>query len=1512
MTNPELVTALDLDQWSGSLNAQSTLPVLVRRLVLATASVTEIAMRGGEGTQLPGWDGLVKAAAEDPHVPAGSSVWEFGTSKDPRSKAQSDFKVRTDNPLGVDPATTTFVAVTSRIWRDRDEWRDARTGDGPWADVRAYDADDLETWLERAPSVHIWISELLGREPRDVKTPDLWWATWSSQTHPVLSRSFLLAGRDDTGSELREALARPSQVITVDALSREEALAVICATLATENEDVDEFAARSLVVSGAGAWDRLVDSSVGLVLIPTFDDPDVSTALSRGHRVVVPAARVARPRGAEVKVRPLDRLKAAEALTEAAGLHQNRDRAERYAEHARHNLLSLRRTIAVSPAFKRPMWSEPPQGSRLAPLLLAGSWRQDAEGDREAIASLARRLYADIERDVAAWSALEDAPLRRSGQAWRLVSKDDAWDLISPLVTPTDLSGFHDMAVRVLQEPDPALDLPPERRFMASVIGEPRTYSVSLRKSIADTIAFLGGYASDDRLSDGAAGQQHADRLVWAVTRQLNSDPMGRAWQSLADVLPLLAEASPDRFLDAVESGLKGDDPVLRTMFLDSGAAASFGASSPHFSLVWALETLCWSPDHLSRAAAALARLADIDPEPHGRSNPRPAGSLAHVFSLSWPQTSAPLQRRIAVLDGLRRRSAAVGWPLLRAILSATGIGFPTHRPRWRPWAQGRTDMVDPVEVAAGTTEIVTRLLDDADTDAERWTDLVNHIDSLPISDRDRVLAALEMLDADSLGDSGKISVWRSLVELTGRHRQFTDADRAMPEDVINRVEHAAARFAPESLADLYTNLFDYRPRLPGLDRHDYAAYEDALRAARRNAARAVVDSGGITELLALGSAAKLPAAVGWAAAEACGDWIAHHLLPLLGADGPNGQVAHGYASGRIDTDGLDWIEQQFRRSDVPWTTAQQAGILLAVLRPGRRLLTILRQRPPRVQEAFWRCMNPVRADPDARPTIARELIEWRRPWAAITVLVGSLPSNQTAEPPDLSLVELALDRAITGQADDAYQAASLAWEVEQLLDFMERANSDVETRARLEFQFMPLLQHTRPARALGEALQAQPTLFVEIMCVVYRAGDDPGDEPVPPGRRALAEVGYSALRSWRTPPGLRPDGTVDVNQLRTWVSEARRLLAGSGRRAIGDIVIGEVLAHIPAETDGLWPSLPVRDLVEDLASTELEAGLRTGRFNSRGMVTRGAQAGGEEERALAAQFRRWAELVADQWPRTGALLRELANEYDAWGRSEDDRVENFGDPGNYSTLNRLSRIAEDQWGLVTVRQAELAGVSQNSLQRLATSGAQALERVADGVYRLTGAPEPAHLRLRAAWLQLAPEIPAWKRTPDQGVISHRSAAALYGLGHLPADAHDFTVPDRRQSPQPDIRLHQERVEPSEWLKVHGMPVTRPARIATDLLDDDEDPEAVAYVVADAIRSIYDYPGTFTDALAPHAARFGLRRGDGLALLRWLLDLVGDPETARWLEEAKAQVARSPGDEHQQPPPHPEVGSRPR
>lgn len=224
------------------------------------------------------------------------------------------------------------------------------------------------------------------------------------------------------------------------------------------------------------------------------------------------------------------------------------------------------------------------------------------------------------------------------------------------------------------------------------------------------------------------------------------------------------------------------------------------------------------------------------------------------------------------------------------------------------------------------------------------------------------------------------------------------------------------------------------------------------------------------------------------------------------------------------------------------------------------------------------------------------------------------------------------------------------------------------------------------------------------------------------------------------------------------------------------------------------------------------------------------------------------------------------------------------------ASMESLAELAEEQWGLFTRRQAEATGMAWTTLTRLAKGGGA--ERVAHGVYRLRGTPPDDRLGLRAAWLQLAPDTPIWERTPAQGVVSHRSAAAVYDLGHLPADTHQFTLPVRRQSRRADVHLYRAHVDDGEWINVGGLLVSRPARIAADLLGDREDAEAVAQVIADAIRGIKDYAGTVARAIAPHAFRFGLDDGDGLALLEWLLDLVGDPQRDSWLDEAHTSLNR--------------------
>jgi Transcriptional regulator, AbiEi antitoxin len=203
----------------------------------------------------------------------------------------------------------------------------------------------------------------------------------------------------------------------------------------------------------------------------------------------------------------------------------------------------------------------------------------------------------------------------------------------------------------------------------------------------------------------------------------------------------------------------------------------------------------------------------------------------------------------------------------------------------------------------------------------------------------------------------------------------------------------------------------------------------------------------------------------------------------------------------------------------------------------------------------------------------------------------------------------------------------------------------------------------------------------------------------------------------------------------------------------------------------------------------------------------------------------------------------------------------------------RLVDVAEEQWGLVTRQQARAAGVAPTSLARLLDDGR--LERVAHGVYRTRGAVDTDHRGLRAAWLRLDPATPAWARLddPNVAVVSHASAADLHGVGDLRADVHEFTLPIRRQTRRPDVRIHRGHVPGEDQILLRGLPVTRAGRMIGDLLADHVDPSAIGQIAVEVIDRVLDDPSVIAQRIAPYAASYGLGRGDGRALLDHLVAL---------------------------------------
>ncbi|MDP9475987.1 MAG: hypothetical protein M3R38_09925 [Actinomycetota bacterium] len=1239
-----LVDGTDLNAWSARREAQSLLPRVIRRLVHATSErVERIGFPADEGVQLGGYDGVVRVAEGNAFVPEGTSVWELGTNRGVKAKADEDYKKRCDDPLSRDPSETSFVFVTPRRWGGKDNWVASKEAEGFWREVRAYDADDLEEWLELAPGVHVWLSSRLGKQPEGARDLAGFWAAWSGVTNPPMSPDLVVLGRDAEADRLLEWMRGEPSALTCRAESREEALAFFAAALhRIAVEERAPFLSRAIVAEDVGAWRQLRTAENALLLVPMFDArDDAAAAVGDGHHVLVPLGKAEGRSSATVEIPRPRRHHAKDAL---AGIGLPHARAERLAGLARHSPMALRRELAVLPEVHRPEWAKPAEAGPLLPAMLVGTWDDANDADREVVAKLAGSSYGEVERALVRWANESDPPVRRIGDNWLISSKEDSWTLLADLLGRGDLDNFEGAVLEVLGEIDPAYDLPEDRRWMAGALVGPLPHSSVMREGLADTLALMS--ARDDVRNDASASaasnRERAARIVRRLLAKANED--WRLWASLSGLLPLLAEAAPDEFLEAVEVGVSGEHPVLANLF-SAEEAFPFG-TSPHTALLWALEGLAWNPDYLARASRSLAKLARIDLG--GRTLNRPQNSLREIF-LCWnPQTATSLDRRLAVLDGIRGREPQVAWRLMCATLPELhSISHPTHKPRYREWSEDLNP--SPLtwgDVSTAVEKTVDRLLEDVGVDGQRWQDLIDKVDDVPKLQRDAIVDALLDVEVDHFDQANRTMVRDALRAVISKHREFPNADWAMPGQDVDRLQEAYERFEPDNPVSKHAWLFSNRPDLLDPPRGgDWRAEQEAIETARFGAAREVYAQGGLDSLLDLAARCENPFVLGRTLGE---DELPDEEDELLrrgldSSDDPLKNLTRGFVIGRQQSRGWSWIEAKLTESAPKWSPEQRAEFFVNLHFEGRtwdRLEAI----DDEARRLYWTRIGPYGlADASECQRAVRKFLEYDRPHVAVEMLALHLDNEEAGVRPPV--VAEALERAIKTSIPEDLHPSSFAYHVGELIDVLEESGEIEETRmAGLEWGLLPLLEHSgKPPRTLHLELSRNAKFFAEVVELVYKPEDEEPSE-LSEEDLARARLGSELLENWREIPGRNEDGSVDPQALRAWVSEARQETSARGRGKIGDHLIGKALYFSPRGPDGAWPDVAVRDLLEDLENEGVERGIELAVYNNRGVVSRGLDEGGEQERRLVNTHGGDADTLSDRWPRASALLRRIAH----------------------------------------------------------------------------------------------------------------------------------------------------------------------------------------------------------------------------------------------------------------------------
>ena len=831
----------------------------------------------------------------------------------------------------------------------------------------------------------------------------------------------------------------------------------------------------------------------------------------------------------------------------------------------------------------------------------------------------------------------QDKPLALRNGHWEVVDRKAFWYALGSRIFDTHLDQFKDCAVEVLTEIDPQFELPVEERYAASIHGKVLKHSSDLRQGMAETLALLGNHG--DMLNN--CSQHKPDSVAVLAIREIFEQADWQLWGSLNNLLPTLAETAPGEFLNSVEKALQQTPGPFNELFAQEGS----GVSGRNYmtGLLWALEGLSWSEEHLVRVAVILAELASHDPG--GNWANRPANSLTTILLPWYPQTLAPIDKRITSIKAIRTDFPDVAWKVLLSLLPnqhQTSSG--AHKPRWghilsEDWKPKVTNR----EYWDQVTSYAELAVEMAFEDLDKLKELVGNLDNLPKPSFDAVLEYLSSEAITELPENQRLPIWTNLTVFARKHRRFADAKWALDSQNVARIETTANKLTPNSPEGLYRRLFSNRDFDLYEEKGNWEEQRKKLDEKRQHAIQEILDASGLQGVIAFIDAVESPNQVGWALGVIAENDIDPNLLPnYLDVENVNyQQFAGSFVWSRYQRQGWQWVDALDRTN---WSLMQSCQLLMYLpfeVDTWRRASEWLGES----ESTYWQKVpvNPYQSGSDLLFVIDK-LLEVERPQSAIDCLYYRLHEK----------LPLDNERTVKALLDAVSVSEPLRTiDTYHVIELIKALQNDPETNQddlfKVEWANLPLLDRHQDAepKLLETRLAIQPDFFCEVIRLIYCSKNEPKrDEEPDEHRKAIATNAWRLLHEWKRPPGLRKNGTFSAEDFEAWLRSVKEQCTESGHLEVAMIKIGEVLFYCPADPQGLWIVRAAASALNARDAVEMRSGFRTEVYNSRG--SHWVDPTGKPEQELATQWRKKADAVENAgFARFAATLRELSKSYD-------------------------------------------------------------------------------------------------------------------------------------------------------------------------------------------------------------------------------------------------------------------------
>lgn len=1256
MVRNRIITENQLDEWvrGNSRDAQGVIVELVYRLVAASSpKPKERRFPLGDSIGQPGPDGVLETDIDfDPFVPEGKSFWEIGTGIGAGKKATSDYRDLTKaTPAGI-RSNSVFVFITplsgrrdwQHTWKEEEQadWLKRRRDKNEWRDVRVIDGSVLIDWLSHFPAVEYWLAGEIGIPIQQIETPEQYWDELKSIGEPPpLTPHVFLVNRDEACKKLEEVFTGTILQLKIDTRFPNQVPDFVAAYLASldDSSKVDALG-RCLVVSGRDAWSVITSLRDPHVLIADFelDESDsagtklLQKARRSGHAVIFSGMSGGIPHPTRVNIPNPKSYQVKEAL-EKAGYKE--ERARTLSEKSNGNLNSLLRCLQnLSLA---PEWAQGTDAAELVISELLGSWDESFEADKESVEELSGKVYGEwigLMRDL---TLRPGTPLVQRNGVWKVVARYEGWYALGPRVFDEHLDRFKEIVVNVLSERDPQFELDKDKRYTAGIYGKNLRHSTKLRNGLAESLALIGSHSK--ALSSCSIGK--AETIAVLSLREIFENADWQLWASLNSYLPMFAEAAPEEFLNLVESTVNTSPENFDEIFNQEGDGLTGGNYIT--GLLWALETLAWDENYLTRVVVILGDLAARDPG--GRWANRPQNSLSTIFLPWFPQTCSPISKKRVAIETLFNEQPDVAWSLLMTILpNSHQTTSGSHKPVWREiipddWSSGVTNK-EYWEQTSIYTELAVSI---ANQSVSKLVEMIDRLGDLSPPAREHLLNYMRSEEICSLPPEDINRLWTEMTDFVTKHRKHADTDWALKPEVLNEIEDVTDRLSPKDPFYEYQRLFRENDHNLYEEIGNWQEQSKALETRRTAAIKEIFSAGGVDSIVEFSKLVKSPWRVGVSFGLGV-DEADDAVLPVY-LESENKsliQLAGGYVWGRFRSLEWDWVDCV----DVTSWSSSQVGQFFSYLPFDEEAWRRVRNILGRDEHYYWKKTNANAYDTDAGLEAAIDkLVEYGRPHEAVECLERLRYDNKQLDNNQIvRVLDAVLASPETANRLDAYHI------VELIKVMQDNPATNQDDLFHVEWAYLKLLDrrfHDASPKLLEQRLADDPEFFCEVLRLVFRSKNDK-DSAVEPDeqKKNIATNAYHLLSEWRTPPGSIKDNGYDGVFFKDWLTKVIAICEETGHLEVGLTMIGHVLIHSPADPSGLWIHKAPAEALNDKHYSDMRDGFRSASYNSRGVHWVDPE--GKPEMELAEKYKIKAEQVEDKgYHRFASALRTLAVSYE-------------------------------------------------------------------------------------------------------------------------------------------------------------------------------------------------------------------------------------------------------------------------